>query len=169
MRCALLLLPLLFAACVTDVRYLREGDRPPADAGTIVGSMPFQGWGVHRQMAFLDGRGQSLVIKPRLEPFACVMAPGDYRVDYIDRHRWEDPRKPRTRAFTVKAGEVVYIGTWQPVLGLSIDLRDDLEALRPVLERRYGKLDIRTDLPGGAGVFGIEVDPQLDPLEDRGK
>ena len=160
------LIPLLIlSACAGKVHYLADHETPPADQATIIGVMDFDGFGMHRELALLTEKGTSLVLKPRANLFVCAIPPGEYRLDYIHMYRWDDgPDK----TFKAGAGEVVYIGTWKAVLGPGIDLRDELDKLRPLLSQRHGKLDIRTELPGGPGVFYIEVDPLLDPLDGYG-
>ena len=160
------LLPLLLlAACAGPVHYLADHETPPADKGTIIGVMEFDGFGLHRELALLTEKGTSLVLKPKTNLFVAAIPPGEYRIDYIHMYRWDEEQ---VRTFKVAAGEVVYIGNWKAVLGPGIDLRDELDTLRPLLSPRYGKLKIRTELPGGPGVFYIEVDPLLDPLDGYG-
>ena len=163
---SLVLLLVLLAGCTKRVHYLADHEQPPADKGTIICVMDFDGFGIDRELALLNERGQSLVLKPKTTLFVAAIPPGEYRIDYIYMYRW-DEQQPRS--FKVAPGEVVYIGNWKAVLGPGIDLRDDLDALRPLLSQRHGKLTIRTELPGGAGVFYIEVDPLLDPLDTFGR
>jgi len=164
MRKAPLLALLLLGACTLGRDTLPDGVVDPGDSGVLVGSFDFSRVNWETRVGIRSPGSPGIWLAPAPGVFAIAVPPGRYKLESIDAWRPQGEEL----WFDVHAGEAVYIGSWTAVLGLDVELRDELAALRPELERRWGLREVRNGMPGRPRRIVCEVDPVLSDRPEWG-
>lgn len=154
MRAPLLALVLLIA-CSAGRDSLPDGDPIPPDTGLVVGAMDFSAINWNEVMSVRQVGGREFRLEPKTPLFGIPLPPGRYELRFFSFYRPETAKL----TFEVRAGEAAYVGSWYGVLGPHAELKDELDSIRPELERRWGVRDVVRAMPAKPGVIRFVFDP----------